>query len=186
MCESTNLLVQTFHFTEIRQEMQVQVFQLPHEVSYSEQLTESFFPAHHRALTPGNIRGLLSSYARHTHDELSIRLNKLDGLSQGTPLASIISPAAYCAAGKALYGASYPAAQTMERFVKFDSVFHMIAGGLPLWLIPSAQKGWEDVITAGAKHLENLRSSKEPLTDFMELLLGEGDKHEWASAQFSV
>jgi len=170
----------TFQFTVIRQEMQVQVFKLPHDISYSEELSESFFPAHHRALVPGNIRGLLASYAHHTHQELRTRFNNVTESSGGVPLAFIIAPAAYCAAGKALYGASYPADQTMERFNKFDTVFHMIAGGLPLWLIPSARKGWEDLNVANEGHLRTLRQTKEKLTDFMEMLLGEGEKHQWS------
>ncbi|TCD68673.1 Cholesterol 7-alpha-monooxygenase [Steccherinum ochraceum] len=172
---------QTFHFTEIRQEMQVRVFQMPHEVSYSEELSQSFFPAHHRALVPGKIRSLLAAYARFAYSELSARVHTIESLPKGTPLAAgIVSPAAYNAAAKALYGATYHARETMGSFMQFDGVFHMVAGGLPLWLMPSARKGWEDVIEHSVEHVRFLRKSKLPLTDFMEMFIGEGDKHDWS------
>ncbi|THH20769.1 hypothetical protein EUX98_g8517 [Antrodiella citrinella] len=93
---------------------------------------------------------------------------------------SFISPAAYCATGKALYGTSYPAEQTMKKFQKFDSVFHIIAAGCPLWLLPSARSGWNALIAANAKHVRSLRQSKEKLTDFMSMVLDEGEKHAWS------
>ena len=181
VCLEVHICLQTFHFTIIRQEMQVSVFQLPRDISYSEQLTESFFPAHHRALVPGNIHGLLRSYGQFTSAEFAVRLDKVAGLSHGTPLASLVNPAAYSAAGKAFYGESYPAADTMNKFVQFDSVFHIIAGGLPLWLIPNARKAWDDLIAVGEEHVKRLRRREEKVTDFMEMMLDEAEKHGWVS-----
>lgn len=161
--------------------MHEQIFQLSKEVSYSEELTASFFPAHHRALVPRNIRGLLCSYAGHSQNELDLRIIELGGQSQRTSLAEFITPTAYCTIAKALFGASYPAEHTMPEFTGFDSVFHMIIAGIPLWMMPTARRSWDELIAMCSTYLQDLRQRRGGSTDYMDVLLNEGDKNGWVS-----
>jgi hypothetical protein len=107
-------------------------------------MRNSYIPAHHRYLSPQQIKPLLNSYAKHAQRAVLESLDKFDGASM--PFIPFIIPIAYKAAAYAFFGSSFPAEKSLEPFTKFDSVFHLRAAGVPDFFLKKNIQAWEEVI----------------------------------------
>lgn len=59
-------------------------------------MTDKLFPAHHRYLSPTEIKPLLENYAKHAYNGLMESLDRFDGVN--TPFRDFVIPLAYDAA----------------------------------------------------------------------------------------
>jgi hypothetical protein len=125
-------------------------------------MRDKFFPAHHRYLSPQEIKPLLMSYAKIAHETVLESRSKFDGACM--PLIPFIIPLAYKAAMFAYFGRSFPAEKSYKPYKVFDSAFHLRMAGVPDFFLKKSIQAWEEVTQMIEDYL------KMPHDDSFELI----------------
>lgn len=147
--------------------MSKDIFGLTAEAVYSSHMSEVFLPTHHRALSPQNIMSLLERYAEHARECVLNAINKLDG--QSSPLVPFVVPPAYCAASYAFFGRAFDAEKSYKPFRQFDKQFHLMAAGVPRYMLPGASRAWDKVVGMFEQYLEVPHEDCSDLISLLEM-----------------
>jgi hypothetical protein len=129
-------------------------------------MRDQFFPAHHRYLSPQQIKPLLKSYAMHAHEAILESQDKFVGNS--TPFIPFIIPIAYKAAAYAFFGRSFPVEKSYKPYKDFESVFHLRMAGVPDFLLKKGIKAWEDIIQMIEDYLKVAHDDSFELVQMLE------------------
>jgi len=158
----------TFDFVPIRWEISENVFQIPMSIVSSSNITEQYYPDHHRLLSPKNIGPILDRYAQYAFGDLNERIHSLNGST--VPLFELLIPPAYSAASSAFFGCDFPAKETYDDFATFNDAFHLLSAGVPRWMLPTPHRAWDNVITAFEDYLKGLKDKNpDDLTELVRL-----------------
>lgn len=169
----------TFDFVPIRWEISENVFQIPMSIVMSPNITSQYYPDHHRLLAPKNIGPILDLYSRYAFEDLSSRIQSLNGSS--TPLFQLLIPPAYSAASAAFFGREFPAGDAYEDFATFNDAFHLIGAGVPRWMLPTPYKAWDRVISRFEAYLGTLKDKNpEDLPELVRLTMETSARGEYS------
>ncbi|KAH8101770.1 cytochrome P450 [Cristinia sonorae] len=167
----------TFEFITIRKTISEEVFSTPKHVAMSSELSEIYFPAHHRILAPTNIGPILHRYAGHISQQLSTKISETEGAS--TPLIDLVIMPAYVAAAKAFFGERFPATRSYPPFFKFNDAFHLLVANLPRFITAGPREAWsQGVIQLFESYIRDVREAGE-YTELINATLSIGDSLGW-------
>lgn len=146
---------------------------------YSDEYADNYAPNHHRVLSSKGVANVLQRYATLVFDQVSTRVNELDGAS--TPLVKLLIVPAYVSAAKAFFGEGFPAAETYDDFATFNDSFHLIVGGIPNFFVKKQRVAWKRVVDVIEVHLGNLRKSGEKIPELVDITFESGEREGWVS-----
>jgi hypothetical protein len=129
-------------------------------------MKEKFFPAHHRYMSPQEIKPLLKNYGKHAYDSLMEARDKFDGAN--ALLIPFIIPPAYDAAAYAFFGRSFPAKETYEPFKSFDGIFHLKLAGIPEFFLKKNFQDWYKVQNLIEDYLKTPHDDSSGVVHFLE------------------
>ena len=95
----------------------------------SDIVSEVLRPAQHRHFSSTGIVPIIEIYTATIWDLLRKEGARLEGIS--TPLYDFIRPMLYQASAYALFGCSFPVAESYEPFNDFNKSFHLSLAGVP-------------------------------------------------------
>jgi len=95
----------------------------------SDIVSEVLLPAQHRHFSSTGIVPTIETYTATIWDLLRKEGARFEGTS--TPLHDFIRPVLYQASAYALFGCSFPVAESYEPFNDFDKSFHLSIAGVP-------------------------------------------------------
>ena len=152
-------MLQTFGFLPIRQQFTRDIFGIPHDIRFSQEILDDYYPSHQHFLSSKSIVPVWRTYVTHAYQELSRTITTASGAL--LPSKLFLIPAAYNAAAKAFFGDAFPADKTYRDFEAFNNVLHIVAPGFPRFFLAGSYHRWNRVITIMKDYVANLRREKK-------------------------
>ena len=128
-------------------------------------MLDQYLPLHHLAFSPKNVGSLLARYTEYASECILRAVHKYDDIQ--TPLLPFLILPAYSSAALTLFGRSFDAEKSYEPFRRFDDYFHVMAAGVPRFMIPGAYHALNQV---GKMFEDYLRGEHHDCSDFIQLL----------------
>ncbi|KAI8990562.1 cytochrome P450 [Trametes punicea] len=168
---------QSFNFLAIRLDMAETIFSMRPDIGRQQYMLETYVPAMHHALLPGNVRPMVSAYIASAHELIRSTVANINGSS--VPLLSLIVPPGYRAAAYAALGKSFPAEESYPLFKTFDDSFALLAANLPRVMVSKPMKAWDKLVDLIEAYIDRVESeSAEEVGHFVGIAL-QGREAGW-------